>query len=136
MYLFFTILYLLFLVTIVILADLNIGAWVFTAARLVPFGDKLCHLILMGIFSFLLNTALGCRIVLVGRVRMLLGSLIAYSLVLAEEFSQVLMASRTLEAYDMLFDMLGIYLFGLLAHINLSKNPTTIRSRRRAKARP
>ncbi|MBN1670730.1 MAG: VanZ family protein [Kiritimatiellae bacterium] len=111
-------LYLAFLIVIVVLANLGVGRWVFTASTLVPFGDKFCHMILMGLFSFLLNSALRCRTVRLGRARMLLGSLLVCVLVLAEELSQFWVANRNVEFYDLLFDVLGIYLFGLLARWN------------------
>ena len=121
-YLFSLILYVFFLIGIVVLADLGAGGWVFSATALIPFGDKVCHLILMGIFSFLLNSAIRCqRISLVG-IRFLVGSLIVCVVVLVEEISQFWVASRNVEAYDLLFDFVGIYLFGLLASLNLRMN--------------
>jgi polysaccharide biosynthesis protein VpsQ len=111
--------YILFLIGIVVLANLGIARWVFTASTLVPFGDKFCHMILMGLFSFLLNSALCCRMSRLFRIRVLTGSLVACLLVLGEEVSQFWVASRNVEVLDALFDLVGIYLFGLLASLNL-----------------
>jgi VanZ family protein len=73
------------------------------------------HLILMGLFSFLLNSSLRCQTISLFDVRILMGSLIVYLLVLAEELSQFWVVSRNVEAYDLLFNFIGIYLFGILA---------------------
>jgi len=115
LYLCFTIAYVLFLTLIVLVANLGIASWVFSAVTLVPFGDKYCHLILMGLFSFLLNSSLHCQTISLSGVRILMGSMIVYLLVLAEELSQFWVVSRNVEAYDLLFDFIGIYLFGMLA---------------------
>ena len=107
--------YILLLSGIVVLANLGTASWVFTAAGLIPYGDKVGHTVLMGLLSFFLNGAFCCRAVFIGRGCLLIGSLITYLLVFAEEFSQLWMASRTFDVYDMLFDVIGIYLFGRLA---------------------
>lgn len=107
--------YVLLLSGIVILADRGTAPWVFTAAGLIPYGDKVGHTVLMGLLAFFLNGAFCCRMVPIARGRLLLGSLITYLLVFAEELSQIWIASRNFDVYDMLFDVVGIYLFGRLA---------------------
>ncbi len=117
-YLLLVVFYILFLVGIVVMASFGIQCRLFAVAANIPFGDKFGHLALMGIFSFLLNSSLYCRGISVGRINILTGSLIAYVIVFTEELSQHWVASRNLEAYDLLFDFIGIYLFGRLAAYN------------------
>lgn len=117
-YLTFSILYFAFLAMIVVLANYGVASWVFKAAKLVPMGDKICHMILMGIFSYLVNSTINCtRINIVGG-RILLGSAAVGLIVLLEELSQVFVKSRKFEVLDLLFDFIGIWLFGRLALID------------------
>jgi len=120
-YLIFTILYLAFLILIIVLADIKVATWVFTIAKIMPYGDKICHMILMGIFSYLLNSTLVCREIEFKNLKILSGSLIVYCLVLTEEISQIFVASRSPDIYDALADIIGIYLFGILAVINMKR---------------
>lgn len=120
-YLFFTILYLAFLVLIIIFANTRSATWVFAIAKMMPYGDKICHMILMGIFSYLLNSTLLCRETKFKNFKILSGSLIVYALVLTEEISQIFVASRSPDIYDALADIIGIYIFGVLAMINIKQ---------------
>ena len=115
LYLSATLVYLAFLTSIVILANNEWASWLFNIFEGLPYADKLGHLFLMGIFSFLLNSALRCREITIRGIKILLGSLIVCGIVLAEEVSQVFVESRNSDPLDMLFDVMGIYLFGLLA---------------------
>ena len=120
-YLIFTILYLAFLILIIVFANARIATWVFAIAKMMPYGDKICHMILMGIFSYLLNSTLLCRKTEFKNLKILSGSLIVYSLVLTEEISQIFVASRSPDIYDALADIIGIYIFGILANINIKQ---------------
>jgi len=108
--------YLLILGVIVFLADQKKYQPLFRRVREMPYGDKLGHLILMGLFSFLLNMALGCRTWRVWRFELLRGSLLVALLVTLEEFSQLFFRTRTFDGVDLVFDYLGIFSFGLLAY--------------------
>ena len=107
--------YVLLLSSIVVLANRGMASRMFAAAGWVPFGDKVGHMVLMGLLAFFLNGALCCRTVPFVRWRLLVGSLFAYLIVFTEEVSQLGMASRTFDVYDLLFDAVGISLFGQLA---------------------
>ena len=122
-----TLAYLAFLTFIVVLADFERAQRFFNLVGTIPFGDKLGHFVLMGIFSFLLNSALRCREVNIKGIKILLGSLIVCFIVLSEEVSQVFLESRNADLMDMLFDVLGIYLFGVLAKRILSTSPLSPR---------
>jgi len=105
----------LFLAGVVAMANRGMAPWLFAPATWIPFGDKVGHFVLMGIFSFLFNGAFRCRVVGRGGVRIMLGSLVVYLLVFAEEVSQIWLASRSFDGVDLLFDIAGIHLFGILA---------------------
>ena len=107
--------YVSLLVGIVYLADHHQYHAVFSAVRAVPGGDKLGHLLLMGLFSFLLNASLGCRTVGVYGARLLLGSAIVCAAVTLEEFSQIFLRYRSFDLLDLLFDYVGIWAFGRAA---------------------
>ncbi|HEX8142965.1 MAG TPA: VanZ family protein [Pyrinomonadaceae bacterium] len=110
-------LYFLLLGVIVFLADQKRYQPLFRRVRELPYGDKLGHLILMGILSFLLNLALSCRTVRVWKLELLKGSLMVALVVTLEEFSQIFIKYRTFDPGDLLSDYLGIFCFGLLAQI-------------------
>ena len=114
-YAFLLVVYVLFMVGIAASANLGIALWVFDVAERIPHGDKLGHLVLAGLLSYLLNRAVHCRLVSVARVRFRMGSLVAYALVLTEEISQFWVASRNMDPFDLLLDFIGICLFGMLA---------------------
>jgi VanZ family protein len=110
-------LYFLLLSVIVFLADQKRFQPLFRRVRELPYGDKLGHLILMGLLSFLLNMALSCRWVRVWKIEILKGSLIVAIIVTLEEFSQIFVKYRTFDLGDLFMDYVGIFFFGMLAHL-------------------
>lgn len=110
-------LYFLLLGVIVFLADQKRFQPLFRRVRDLPYGDKLGHLILMGILSFLLNMALSCRRVRVWKVELLKGSLIVALVVTLEEFSQIFVKYRTFDMGDLFMDYVGIFFFGMFAYL-------------------
>ncbi len=106
--------YILILAGIIFLAGSR-GTNYFTFVGKIPFGDKIGHFLLMGIFAFLLNLALNAKTVRLSFFRYLAGSLIVFGLVTIEEFSQMFVSGRTFEVNDLLFDYAGIFIFGELA---------------------
>ncbi len=123
-YLYYTLAYLAFLILIIMLADMGAAPWVFKSVKLIPFGDKICHLILIGLLSYFINSALYCREIKIKKFRILTGSLLITLPVLLEELSQVFVSSRNADITDALSDIAGICLFGILARINLKQKQT------------
>ena len=109
-------LYVLFLVIIVFLVDQKQYQFLFRFVRETPYGDKVGHFVLMGLFSLLINLALSCKKIKVGRLFLLAGSLIVAFVVTLEEFSQIFVRYRTFDLTDLLSDYIGIFLFGQLAN--------------------
>jgi VanZ family protein len=82
----------------------------------VPYADKFGHFVLMGMLTLVFNYLLrGRALALFGRRTLCLGTLIAASLVVVEEFSQLMIASRTFSLADLAADALGIAAFDWLA---------------------
>ena len=110
------IIYTLFLVALVFLVDQKQYQFLFRFVRQTPYGDKAGHFLLMGLFSLIINLALSCRKIRIGRFSLLTGSLIVMLVVTLEEFSQIFVRYRTFDLSDLFFDYTGIFLFGLLAN--------------------
>ncbi len=111
-----TVCYVCVLAGIIFLADVKSTRYVLSFVGNIPFGDKLGHFFLIGIFAFLLNLSLNCRKVW----RVLIGSLIVSAIVTLEEFSQIFIRGRSFDLTDLVADFLGILIFGKLAEIILS----------------
>lgn len=116
-----TIVYVCVLAVLVFLADKRTTQYLFKPLRNLPFGDKIGHFLLMGIFSFLLNLALNARTVSAWKFNYLLGSLIVLAVVTIEEFSQIFVRGRTFDLGDLAADFLGILLFGELARLIINR---------------
>jgi polysaccharide biosynthesis protein VpsQ len=104
------------IILIIILADIGALPPFIRAVYDFPFGDKIGHFVLFGLFNFIL-TLTGIR-----SLRHLDPKLVAVSigLILAffitmEEFSQLFISRRTFSFLDLLAGYLGIILGGWLA---------------------
>ncbi len=107
--------YVFILAVIIFLADRRGTRYMLNFVGNIPYGDKLGHFLLMGGFAFLLNLVLNAREFRVWKFKYLLGSLIVLIIVTAEEISQMFIGGRTFDWGDLVFDFLGIFLFGELA---------------------
>jgi VanZ family protein len=119
------ILYTLFLVLLVFLVDQGRYQFLFRFVRETPYGDKAGHFLLMGLFSFLINLALSCKRIRLGRFSILAGSLMVITVVTLEEFSQRFVRYRTFDLVDLAFDYTGIFVFGLLAKLLMTRKKLT-----------
>ena len=106
--------YIFILAGIIVLADSN-GTNYFAFVGLLPFGDKIGHFCLMGFFSLIVNLALSARTIRLWKLNYLLGSLIVFAVVFAEEISQIFVRGRSFDLTDLLADAAGIFIFGELA---------------------
>ena len=110
-----TVVFVVFLICVVIVANLGLGPVVFAFLRHIPGGDKTGHFVLMGLLSLLVNLSLGAKRVSVAGLPLLKGSLIVAVGVTLEELSQLLLAYRSFDLPDLAMDYLGIIAFGVLA---------------------
>lgn len=112
-----TVIYVFILAGIVFLADRKGTRYLLGFIKNIPYGDKIGHLVLMGVFSFLVNLMLGARSFQIWKIRYLLGSLIVLIIVTLEEVSQIFIRGRSFDLTDLAADYLGIFLFGELARV-------------------
>ncbi|MDQ4120491.1 MAG: VanZ family protein [Acidobacteriota bacterium] len=120
-----TAIYILVLAAIVFLVDRTATQPLFRFVYNIPYGDKIGHFCLMGIFSFLLNLALNAKAVKIEKNNFLLGTLIVLFVVVVEEFSQLWVRGRTFDWGDLLFDFVGIVLFGESARLLVKRRCLT-----------
>ncbi|MBA4122425.1 MAG: VanZ family protein [Acidobacteria bacterium] len=116
-----TVIYIFILTGIVVLADVRQTQFLFNFIRSLPFGDKIGHFFLMGIFSLLVNLALSAKTIRLWKFKYLLGSLIVSAIVTLEEFSQIFVSGRTFDAGDLTVDFAGIVIFGEIARFLLGR---------------
>ena len=107
--------YVFILAVIVFLADRKGTRYMLNFVGNIPYGDKLGHFCLMGGFSFLLNLVLKAKTFRLLKINVLLGSLIVLLVVTIEEFSQLFVSGRSFDWSDLVFDYMGIFIFGKLA---------------------
>lgn len=109
--------YVIALVAIIFIADIEQYKHLLQPIRGIPYGDKISHFLLMGLLSFLVNLSFSCSRIKVLGLYFLKGSLIVAVIVTIEEFSQLFLKYRTFDLIDLVSDYLGIFLFGRLAHL-------------------
>ena len=115
--------YFLVLATIVFLVDWKQTQPLFRFIYNVPFGDKIGHFCLMGVFSLLVNLALNAKTFKIWRFDLQVGSALVLMIVTIEEFSQLFVRGRTFDAGDLLADLIGIIVFGELARRLVKRQP-------------
>lgn len=115
-------LYILVLAGIVVLADVKETQYLFRPVRRLPYGDKIGHFLLMGMFSLVVNLILKARSVRVWKLSYLFGSLIVLAIVTIEEFSQIFIRGRSFDVADLAADWAGIIIFGEMARLACRKS--------------
>jgi polysaccharide biosynthesis protein VpsQ len=115
------ILFTLFILLIIVLADAGLLAQYIGFVYQVPWGDKAGHFVLYGILTLLIDLALFRMRPAQSRNRLAVQcGLIIALLIGVEEFSQQFFADRTFDLVDLLFSYLGVICFSVLAVV-LSK---------------
>lgn len=113
--------YILILAGIIILANIRETQYLFRPIRRLPYGDKIGHFFVMGLFSFVTNLVLQARTIQLWKIRYLLGSLVVLALVTLEEFSQLFIRGRSFDWTDLIADGAGILVFGEIARLTWLK---------------
>ncbi|MBU2710160.1 VanZ family protein [Zooshikella harenae] len=83
----------------------------------VPYGDKLGHVFLYGVLTWLLNSALNYKLIQLRGKSILLGAVIVFSFALLEEITQLYFPQRTFELIDLTADVVGITIFSWVPYI-------------------
>ncbi len=102
-------------VVIVVLADTGNLEWALRIVAWVPGRDKTLHAVLMGGLAASVCLALGWSGARSPARAVLVGSVGVFALVLAEELSQQLIATRSFDLVDLLADVVGILMLSTLA---------------------
>ncbi|MEW6997415.1 VanZ family protein [Colwelliaceae bacterium BS250] len=117
------------LVSILSVAFLGFIAWVIYLANTaqnsvffefvasIPYGDKLGHFCLFGLLSLGANFAFKLKSFKLVSVEVYAGSVFVFLFVLIEELSQYFIPSRTMDITDLLADIFGIIVFGLVTKL-------------------
>jgi VanZ family protein len=107
--------FLMFTGFVILSADLGWKFFFFAWVNYLPLGDKMAHFLLVGGLAFFVNLLLEVRTIKVAKSQILLGSLLVFSFITLEEFSQLFLIRRTFDLIDLSANYLGILLFGQLA---------------------
>lgn len=111
------VLFSLFILTIIYLADTG-GSIVFAKwFRFLPYPDKWGHFLLFGILTLLLNLAFQYKKKGVLGQSIYLGALVVSIFAILEELSQGFIPTRSLDGFDLLADGLGIGLFSWVSSL-------------------
>jgi VanZ family protein len=102
-----TLLFILFMLGVVLLADLGSLPSPVAILYRYPNGDRVGHFFLFGILTFLVNSSFP-RQVQIARVNIFYGTLIIASLAMLEEISQLFLSYRTFDLIDLTFTLMGI----------------------------
>lgn len=109
--------FVLFMITIVIIADRGEGGRWWGFLEHIPFGDKLGHLGLMGTLSLLCNVAFPPRRFSGFRRFLTTTTLVLLVLVTLEEVAQAFLPHRSCDALDWLADLAGLAIGQWLAAV-------------------
>lgn len=99
-----------FLLWVIVAADSGRPNYFLQLAALMPYGDKIGHVVLFAALALLLNFATKARQVAFGPIRLYLGVVLTLGFALLEEVSQLLFPLRSFELLDILADLLGVAL--------------------------
>ncbi|UJR85881.1 VanZ family protein [Sandaracinus amylolyticus] len=102
------------LATLVVLADADRITPLLVFVHGVPLGDKLGHLVLIGLLALVVELATGGRSVSIARVPIRIGSAVVLALVVLEEISQRWVPTRSFDCGDLAADVIGIAVLGTL----------------------
>jgi polysaccharide biosynthesis protein VpsQ len=106
-----------FIAAIVVLAGSGYRASMFGFVDVIPYGDKLGHLGLMGTLSLLVSWSLYPRTLRLGRASLPLGVLLVLLVTTLEECSQRWFPARSFSLLDLACNVVGIVVGGLLASL-------------------
>ena len=121
-----TVVFLLFIIWIIYSADTGGKNIFFDFVNWLPFGDKVGHFFLFGIFTLAVNFALNFKRFKYFRI-LPIGTFLVAICVFVEELSQAFFPKRTLDIADLIADGLGILVFTFVGNLlnkkfNLNSN--------------
>jgi len=108
-----SIVFLGFISWIIYLANTAQNSIFFEFVASIPYGDKLGHFCLFGLLTLGANLAFKLKTFRLLSLNVYVGSICVFLLASIEELSQYLIPNRTLDAVDLLADMVGIVVFSI-----------------------
>lgn len=94
---------------VVVIYSANSGSEIIRGlSGVMPYFDKLAHAVIFGSFTLLAVLALRCRMICVGPAKIYLGFICVAIFVVAEEFSQIFIETRSFDLLDLLADFIGM----------------------------
>lgn len=111
------ILFFLFIVWIIYLANTGGSSIFFDFVGSIPFGDKLGHAGLFGLLTLFAIVGSNFNFVIFKKARIYYGVIIVVLFVVIEELSQVFIPSRTFDLFDLAADLVGIILATVIVFI-------------------
>jgi len=103
-----------FIAWILYLANTGQSSVFFKFVANIPYGDKLGHFCLFGLLTLATNFAFKLKSFTLASFNIYIGSSAIFLFVLFEELSQYFIPNRTLDATDLLADIVGIITFSLM----------------------
>lgn len=111
---FLALLFALFLLCIILAANLGIGRRTLGLVYNFPYGDKIAHFLLFGVLSLLAGLSFSTRRVRLLDIPLLKSSLVIAALITLEEILQIPLARRDFDLIDLTAGLAGVFLFGEL----------------------
>lgn len=108
---------LLFFGAVFLVAYTGRGGVYFAFLKNVPGGDKTGHVVLLLLMSLVFMWMLSWRYFRVWRVRVYHGMVVAFVLITAEEFLQLMSPYRNFDLFDLACNYLGIALAGIAVNV-------------------
>lgn len=109
-----------FIIWIIINADLGIDNPFIQLTEQIPWGDKIGHVCIFACLTLLLNHALSYSSFTLFKVELLTGSMLILFFALTEECTQLFFPTRTFDFGDILSDLVGIFLASMLGYLRSS----------------
>jgi len=105
-------LFAVFVLFIIITANLGIAGNIFGRVYNFPNGDKIAHFTLFGMLGLLAGLSFPTRRVYLPGIALLKSSLVLGALITLEEISQIAIANRSFDLIDLAASLSGVLLFG------------------------
>ena len=109
-----TLLFFLFICSVIIMADSNSDSFIFDFVRALPYGDKLGHILLYGALTALMVVALKFKTISILKMKVQLGSILVLSFAFIEEITQLFQVNRTFDLNDIVSDVIGVVVFTVI----------------------
>jgi len=104
-----------FIASILVSANMGWDMFIFDWIKYLPFKDKTGHFLLIGGLNFFVNILLDLKRIQISKKDFLLGSVIVFVFITIEEGSQYFISTRSCDWLDLMCNYAGILFFGKLA---------------------